>query len=636
MTGTKTNIEAVFRGLSGGDHYLFGVTKKGRIVELLDPSDIVPADTSAGSAGTVQQVGDDLWFTVSYSHFSDFGKYEGGGTVFARLKNDGTIDTIGEVELVSYDFSLAGQWEGATVYQGTLHLPMDANDDYSTDLFRIEADGTVVNVSDFGRYGSSLGGDFARLGGDLYFVADQRSPLEYPELWRLNADGTLDYVYVPSAESRLSVEDVERVGDSIFFSEIGYGHDQSKLWRLNDDDSVTEVTFDAPGLGGSYTYIKSVGSRAFLISKTRNLFEVFEDGHAELVAELPISWGITEIIEFKGDIYISDARYLYRLTGTSAEKVTWEGMYGPEASVAGMRVVGNHLYFEATALVDDGFGGTKKWDSALHVMNAGGEVARLTGPGTDYEDIHAYSNNGYFIYDFATDIPLPIRGTFLADVLVGTAKGEDIVGLGGDDQIRARSGDDVVRGGDGNDTMFGGDGADLLIGGTGNDTLVGNKGTDTLKGNKGDDLLKGGGHADKILGQAGNDRISGGVGADVLIGGSGADTLKGDGGDDRLKGGNGSDSLNGGAKDDVLVGGAGNDVLTGGPGRDVFRFREGDGQDRILDFEVGEDRLDIGTSPGPVSIVQDGENVVLTFHGVEITIDNTTVSAIEDPGNFII
>ncbi|WP_198411870.1 M10 family metallopeptidase C-terminal domain-containing protein, partial [Microvirga flavescens] len=57
------------------------------------------------------------------------------------------------------------------------------------------------------------------------------------------------------------------------------------------------------------------------------------------------------------------------------------------------------------------------------------------------------------------------------------------------------------------------------------------------------------------------------------------------------------DYLNGGDGHDTLVGGEGADLLEGGAGRDVFRFDASpwSGVDRIVDFKVGEDKIELET-----------------------------------------
>ena len=43
----------------------------------------------------------------------------------------------------------------------------------------------------------------------------------------------------------------------------------------------------------------------------------------------------------------------------------------------------------------------------------------------------------------------------------------------------------------------------------------------------------------------------------------------------------------------MLDGGSGNDRLTGGGGDDTFVFRGTFGRDRVMDFEPGDDRIDL-------------------------------------------
>jgi serralysin len=101
-----------------------------------------------------------------------------------------------------------------------------------------------------------------------------------------------------------------------------------------------------------------------------------------------------------------------------------------------------------------------------------------------------------------------------------------------------------------------------------------------LTGTSGNDILQGGAGNDVLLGRDGNDVLIGGAGADILIGGAGNDDLRGGDGHDLLMGGDGNDRLDGGN---------GNDVLIGGAGADTFVFTRG--QDRIVDFEQGIDRI---------------------------------------------
>ncbi|MDO5653660.1 MAG: VWA domain-containing protein, partial [Brachymonas sp.] len=88
------------------------------------------------------------------------------------------------------------------------------------------------------------------------------------------------------------------------------------------------------------------------------------------------------------------------------------------------------------------------------------------------------------------------------------------------------------------------------------------------------------------------------VGSSTSGGGSN-DTITGTAGPDILRGGAGDDVINGGLGNDIIYGGPGSDTLTGGAGRDWFVWEFSDFSktltttDRIKDFVVGEDRIDI-------------------------------------------
>ncbi len=240
-----------------------------------------------------------------------------------------------------------------------------------------------------------------------------------------------------------------------------------------------------------------------------------------------------------------------------------------------------------------------------------------------------------------------IRGGALGDTLDGGSGNDDIQGEDGWDFITGGTGNDVITGGTGNDNLFGnenedvisgGDGDDHLWGGFGNDVMHGDAGDDLLIGNAGadrlwgddgldtviaglgNDVLEGGAGADRLFGNENDDFISGGSGNDWIWGGIGFDTIHGDGdddviygdrgydalfgddgtdtliggvGNDVLHGGTGSDRLFGNQQADYLEGGAGDDRLWGGLGRDVFAFADGFGNDRIEDFTLRWDRIDL-------------------------------------------
>lgn len=120
--------------------------------------------------------------------------------------------------------------------------------------------------------------------------------------------------------------------------------------------------------------------------------------------------------------------------------------------------------------------------------------------------------------------------------------------------------------------------------------------------------------AELLTGTAGADSIQGFGGADTLAGGQGGDTLAGGNDDDLLLGGAGTDSL---------FGEAGNDTLAGGSEKDFFVFgKSAGGNDIIVDFEYGLDKLRLLDGVRVTSIKfldteDDGVNdTVITLGGV--------------------
>jgi Tol biopolymer transport system component len=240
-------------------------------------------------------------------------------------------------------------------------------------------------------------------------------------------------------------------------------------------------------------------------------------------------------------------------------------------------------------------------------------------------------------------------GTASADLFMGTAADDVASGKGGDDELHGAGGDDHLSGNAGNDLLYGESGDDHLLGNGGKDSIYGNRGTDLLNGGGGADKLYGGSDDDELLGASGADRMYGNSGDDTLRGGTGSDKMFGGLGDDQLIGGTGRDVLDGGAGNDVLLGQAGLDVLrggagddllngglhadilTGGAGADGFQFDQLDGHlDRITDFEVGVDRLDLapllpGLSEG--YRLPDYVRFTATAEGTLIAVDPTGAGA---------
>ncbi len=171
----------------------------------------------------------------------------------------------------------------------------------------------------------------------------------------------------------------------------------------------------------------------------------------------------------------------------------------------------------------------------------------------------------------------------------------------------------------GNDNVNGSDLADNIYGGFGNDDLFGNGGNDLIVDTRGNNDAEGGGGRDTIIGGTGSLTAEGNEGNDTLVGGIGDDTLDGGSGNDTLRGDPSGSFLSG---DDRLIAGSGNDVLEGGGGADTFVFSRETGDNRILDFELDVDSVELqGFNFGQGTFTNDGTDTTFTFNASGVSFE---------------
>jgi uncharacterized protein len=198
--------------------------------------------------------------------------------------------------------------------------------------------------------------------------------------------------------------------------------------------------------------------------------------------------------------------------------------------------------------------------------------------------VTATDNSGASISDvFTLAVGKSIIGTFRADNLVGTNGNDRILGLYGRDTIVGGAGNDTISGGFDRDNMDGGDGFDIVdyeywdFGGNYNLQT----GTASFAGF----------YSEQILNFEG---LLTGAGDDFVVGSNADNRIETGAGRDRVNGGLGNDTIYGGAGADQLIGGGGADNLFGGAGKDAFIFNNSnEGIDKINDFAVGSDQIEI-------------------------------------------
>ena len=90
---------------------------------------------------------------------------------------------------------------------------------------------------------------------------------------------------------------------------------------------------------------------------------------------------------------------------------------------------------------------------------------------------------------------------------------------------------------------------------------------------------------------------------------------------------NAGQALKGGGGDDLLRDGAGMNQLTGGTGADTFMLVGDGGTDRITDFELGQDRLDLSHWSGfthvqQLTVTSTATGAILSFSNEQLVVES--------------
>ena len=302
------------------------------------------------------------------------------------------------------------------------------------------------------------------------------------------------------------------------------------------------------------------------------------------------------------------------------------------------------------------------------------DIVRLGTSGADYYAEGGTTANVYINGGQGND---DIKGGLGNDFLVGGA-GNDTLngGRGGNDSFLGGGGNDTITGGAGDDTAIfniSTDGMDMVDLGKGSDTVIVSAAAETTQvrltftsaevgngsaldagtlANQDGGLavrMQAEGRGDALVGQVSRyddegvtftsstptltfdvrDLVSGtargdqfasvhlGTKAGEIIDFSTATTatyVNGGAGNDRITGGDANDFLVGSAGNDRLIGGLGDDQLLGGAGNDTFVFRDTPGDDTIVDFVSGTDKIDLSAfdiAAEDVTAVTNGANTTL-------------------------
>jgi Ca2+-binding RTX toxin-like protein len=166
--------------------------------------------------------------------------------------------------------------------------------------------------------------------------------------------------------------------------------------------------------------------------------------------------------------------------------------------------------------------------------------------------------------------------------LATVANVENLTLTSGDTTGTGNTLNNVITGSDGNNTLDGGGGtADTLTGGLGNDTYVVDSGTDRIVENasEGTDTISSFTASFSMVNIANVENLTLSGTASIGTGNSLANTIVGNASVNTINGWSGTDTLTGGASSDTFVFQFGHSLVAG--------------PDRITDFALGEDRIDL-------------------------------------------
>jgi len=269
-------------------------------------------------------------------------------------------------------------------------------------------------------------------------------------------------------------------------------------------------------------------------------------------------------------------------------------------------------------------------NDTYYVDNALDSVIEGLGAGTDFVKASASWTMGagqeieyLTTADSSDTVAINLTGNELANIIIGNRGANMLTGGGGNDQLNGGEGNDTLDGGTGADTMNGGAGADSYIVDNAGDTVF-----EAIGGGPGDTVTA---TVNWTLGAGQEIERLRAIGSITVTGNERDQKVQGDDAANTLNGGGGRDQMVGAGGDDVLNGGTGDDKLTGNEGADRFVFDVGTGTDRIKDFEVGIDKIDLRAFG--VSWAQVQAAMTTELNSTIITLGNGDVVQVQNIAN---
>ncbi len=482
--------------------------------------------------------GDALTFTARMADGSALPAWlEFDGQSFSGIAPDSAYGRLA-IQIVASD--------GQASVASTFSLRLSAGDSvpFAAELIGTEADNTLIGgpvrtrVEGHGGFDriTDGAGDDVVYGGDGKdtFIAGDGADVYY-------GGAGDDNVSYQLATSGLTIDTTNRSnGTGIAFGDVF--HEIERLTATNHNDIIiTAFTGTVNGEAGDDILIDAAGGQYFFGGAGKDIFAFTLDGNA---------------VDRIGDFALADDRIDLSRWGVTA--------------------------FSQLSITEDVNGnGTLAGSVSIRFE---GERIRLMGLGKD--DIPGFTSQ-HFIFAIAgatTWAGATVDGTEGNDAINLTYRDKDGQGISAGGQIiDGKGGNDTIHDGDGNDTVYGGAGDDTFYAGPGADRYDGGAGTsDTVVYTRSETGL--------LIDMANPANSTGIAKGDSY---TGVEFIKGSNHNDIILG-EGVDRIFGLDGDDILRDGSGAQQLYGGAGKDIFALITGDNaHDRIMDFELGQDRIDL-------------------------------------------
>ena len=522
---------------------------------------------------------DELRFTANPNGEQVFVRFDGAGPFGLGHLEDTTLrlDGYSEDDIANFteeQFIFAGEGEGmlrvgeflpGASYNGiNNYVNGDSTDEpqfFGSGQGLVESEGYTYF------YGEGIG-DFNGDGNDDYLVRTQHT-------WVDESGGGSEQVQEYFAHIVMGSYE-----DDFCYSRTDFYCDR----YVNFENSITvEIT-------GGETY--------WSLSVTGGFGDVSGDGRAEFVyvngSDVELYLGSSDHEDYHTDytFLTPDTGLRYSVGADLAGDENGDGINDFYISYAGYSAETNRYSDHTTVLVMGGADNLAALDAADGETD--GVIDLVAGLGTD------------FVPTEVTELPPQIlRGSSTRDVFDDETfykesgyvdghtvndTGQHIIAGGGKDIVYDGDGDDIIEGGSGKDTFYAGGGADAYDGGSGNDFLTYSTSTEGIVID-----AQGGGNGTGIA--AGDTMTS----IEILHGSNFGDEIYA-GEDMQVRG------LGG---DDFIYDADGKERMYGGEGSDTFVLGEDGETDRVNDFEMGEDALDLTawgvTSFDQLTIFADGK-----------------------------